>query len=224
MNVAENLEGLKRELGEGVTLVAVSKVHPVAHIIQAYEAGHMDYGENKVQEMVAKAEVMPKEIRWHLIGHLQRNKVKYIVDFVHMIHSIDSLKLLKEIEKRAAKADRKINCLLQVHIAEEDSKFGFDEDEVRELLSDPEFKSMKHICIKGLMGMATNTEDVGQVRREFQSLRRLYTSLKSAIPASESWQPEILSTGMSGDYKIAIEEGSNMVRIGSAIFGPRNQD
>jgi len=224
MTVAENIDRIKAEIGTDVTLVAVSKVHPVGHIIKAYQAGHLDYGENKVQEMCEKAEVMPKDIRWHLIGHLQRNKVKYIVDFVHLIHSVDSLKLLKEIEKRAAKADRVIDCLLQVHIAEEDTKFGFDENEVGDLLADPVLKEMTHIRIKGLMGMATFTEDQDQVRREFRSLKDRFERLKEKFPINERWQPEILSMGMSGDYQMAIEEGSNMVRIGSSIFGARNYD
>ncbi len=224
MTVAENIDRIKAEIGTDVTLVAVSKVHPVDHIIKAYQAGHLDYGENKVQEMCEKAEVMPKDIRWHLIGHLQRNKVKYIVDFVHLIHSVDSLKLLKEIEKRAAKADRVIDCLLQVHIAEEDTKFGFDENEVGDLLADPALKEMTHIRIKGLMGMATFTEDQDQVRREFRSLKDRFERLKEKFPINERWQPEILSMGMSGDYQMAIEEGSNMVRIGSSIFGARNYD
>lgn len=224
MTVAENIDRIKAEIGTDVTLVAVSKVHPVDHIIKAYQAGHLDYGENKVQEMCEKAEVMPKDIRWHLIGHLQRNKVKYIVDFVHLIHSVDSLKLLKEIEKRAAKADRVIDCLLQVHIAEEDTRFGFDENEVGDLLADPALKEMTHIRIKGLMGMATFTEDQDQVRREFRSLKDRFERLKEKFRINERWQPEILSMGMSGDYQMAIEEGSNMVRIGSSIFGARNYD
>ncbi|MEX2596844.1 MAG: YggS family pyridoxal phosphate-dependent enzyme [Salibacteraceae bacterium] len=224
MSVAENLKEIKSQLPDDVQLVAVSKVHLVDHIIKAYEAGHLDYGENKVQEMVSKAEVMPKEIRWHLVGHLQRNKVKYIVDFVHLIHGVDSLKLLKEIDKRAAKIDRVVDCLLQVHIAEEDSKFGFDEPECAELLASETFKAMRNVRIKGLMGMATFTEDQDQVGREFASLKALFERLKSQFSAHDQWQPETLSMGMSGDYQLAIEQGSTMVRIGSAIFGERNYD
>lgn len=221
MNVAENLDRLKQDLGEDVTLVAVSKVHPVEHIMKAVDAGHLDLGENKVQEMVSKAEVMPMEVKWHLIGHLQRNKVKYIAPFVHMIHAVDSLKLLKEIEKQAAKADRIIDCLIQVHIAREETKFGMDAKEVESLLSAEEFQSMTHVRIKGLMGMATNTDDKEQVRKEFRSLKGLFDALSAKYPASSNWNPSILSMGMSGDYSIAVEEGSNMVRIGSAIFGAR---
>ena len=167
-----------------------------------------------------KADELPKEIFWHMIGHLQRNKVKYIAPFVHLIHGVDSLKLLKEIDKQGKKADREINCLLQIHIAEEDTKFGLDRKELKELLNNEEFKQMENIQIKGLMGMATNTESEDQIRKEFKGLKSLYDEIKNSDHINT--QMSILSMGMSGDYKIAIEEGSNMVRIGSAIFGTRN--
>ena len=224
MDVAENLKSLQSELPDHVQLVAVSKVHPVDHIMQASHAGHRDFGENKVQEMTTKAEEMPDDIRWHLIGHLQRNKVKYIVDFVHLIHSVDSVKLLKEIEKRASKVPRVIDVLLQVHIAGEESKFGLDEAECAEVLSSEAFGNMHHVRVRGLMGMATFTDDQEQVKREFNSLKALYERLKERFPANDRWQPEVLSMGMSGDYQLAIEAGSNMVRVGSKIFGERNYD
>lgn len=222
MSIAENLKEIKAKLGDEVELIAVSKTHPNDLILEAYEAGQRHFGENKVQEMTAKAEELPKDIHWHLIGHLQRNKVKYIVDFVYMIHSVDSLKLLREINKRAGKANRVVDCLLQVHIAEEDSKFGLDRSEVDEILKPDVLSELNNIRIKGLMGMATFTEDEEQVKREFRGLKQLFESLKQEFAADERWQPEVLSMGMSGDWQLAIQEGSNMVRIGSSIFGARD--
>ncbi len=222
MSIAENLEAIRAQLPEDVELVAVSKTHPASFIEEAYGHGQRHFGENKVQEMAAKAEELPKDICWHLIGHLQTNKVKYIAEFVHLIHSVDSLKLLKEINKRAAKAERVIDCLLQVHIAEEDTKFGLDMDEVRELLISDELSAMQHVRIRGLMGMATFTEDQDQVKREFSGLKSKFDELKQEVDAFEGWQPDTLSMGMSGDWKLAVEQGSNMVRVGSAIFGQRN--
>jgi len=217
MSVKDNLTKITSELPEGVTLVAVSKTKPNEDILEAYEAGQRIFGENKVQEMVQKWEDLPKDIEWHMIGHVQRNKVKYMAEFVSLIHGVDSPRLLKEINKQAKKHDRVIPCLLQIHIAEEDTKFGLDEKELNELVDSDEFKTMEHIKIVGLMGMATFTEDMDQVRREFAQLKSLYDHLKAKLT-----DINILSMGMSGDYTVAIEEGSTMVRIGSSIFGARN--
>ncbi len=218
--ISSQLKDLKESLPKNCTLVAVSKTKPNADVREAYNSGHLDFGENKVQELTQKAEELPKDIRWHMIGHLQRNKVKYIVDFVHLIHGVDSFKLLKEINKRAKKADRVIDCLLQMHIAEEDTKFGLDREELDEILNSDQLKEMSNIKVVGLMGMATFTEDKDQVRREFKSLKALFDEIKNSDHTNV--QMDILSMGMSGDYNIAIEEGSNMVRIGSAIFGSRS--
>ncbi|TLF44956.1 YggS family pyridoxal phosphate-dependent enzyme [Maribacter aurantiacus] len=217
MSIAENLRSIKKEIPESVTLVAVSKTKPVSDILEAYHSGHKIFGENKVQEMVQKWEEMPKDIQWHMIGHVQRNKVKYMAEFVSLIHGVDSIKLLSEIDKQAKKHNRVIPCLLQVHIAEEDTKFGFDADEITDLIHHPEYKKLQNISVQGLMGMATFTDDMEQVRREFRTLNRLFRELKNTLP-----QIAILSMGMSGDYTVAIEEGSTMVRIGSSIFGKRN--
>ncbi len=217
MSIKENLAEIKANLPEGVTLVAVSKTKPNEAILEAYEAGQRVFGENKVQDMVQKWEALPKDIEWHMIGHLQRNKVKYMAESVTLIHGVDSLKLLKEIDKQAQKHNRVIPCLLQMHIAEEDTKFGLDEDELNALLASSEFKQMKHVKIMGLMGMATFTDNENQVRKEFSRLKSLFENLKLQLP-----EISILSMGMSGDYGIAITEGSTMVRIGSSIFGARN--
>jgi hypothetical protein len=217
MSIKENLAEIKANLPEGVILVAVSKTKPNEAILEAYEAGQRVFGENKVQDMVQKWEALPKDIEWHMIGHLQRNKVKYMAEFVSLIHGVDSLKLLKEIDKQAQKHNRVIPCLLQMHIAEEDTKFGLDEDELNALLASSEFKQMKHVKIMGLMGMATFTDNENQVRKEFARLKSLFENLKLQLP-----DITILSMGMSGDYDIAIAEGSTMVRIGSSIFGARN--
>ncbi len=222
MSIAENIQKFENiTSSEGCTLIAVSKTKPAEDILQAYKCGIKDFGENKVQEMTDKFEQLPKDIRWHMIGHLQRNKVKYIAPFVHLIHSVDSMRLLKEIEKQGEKAGKVINCLLQIHIAREDTKFGLSEEELEELLQSEEFAAMNHIKIKGLMGMATNTDNIEKIRDEFRSLKELFEEIKKTYSHSNIDFRE-LSMGMSSDYLIAMEEGSTMVRVGSAIFGSRN--
>lgn len=218
--ISSRLTELKKTLPDVCTLVAVSKTKPIAAIEEALQSGHLDFGENKVQELVHKAETLPETIRWHMIGHLQRNKVKYIAPFVHLIHGVDSVKLLKEINKQGQKVDRVLHCLLQVHIAEEETKFGFDPEEVHDLISSSQLDEMSNVHIEGLMGMATNTSDEQQIRQEFHSLKRLFDTLGSR--EHPRVQMNTLSIGMSGDYRLALEEGSNMIRIGSAIFGARN--
>lgn len=220
--LAENIKSIQQELAPftGVTLIAVTKTKPVETLLEAYQCGLRMFGENKVQEMAAKYEVLPKDIHWHLIGHLQSNKVKYIASFVEMIHSIDSLKLLQEVDKQAKKCDRTVDCLLQIFIAQEESKFGLDEGELFELINSDDFKKLKNIKIKGLMGMASNTEDIGQIKREFQYLKNLFEKAKQNFQA-ENIDMQELSMGMSGDYLLAIAEGSSMVRVGSKIFGSR---
>lgn len=222
MSIKENLKQIKNTfLTPDCKLIAVSKTKPVEVLMEAYEAGIRDFGENKVQELVEKQEQMPKDIHWHMIGHLQRNKVKYIAPFVHLIHGVDSYKLLKEINKQAKKVDRIIPCLLQVHIAKEESKFGFDEKELIDLIDGEEIKDLKNVKILGLMGMATFTENEQTIRSEFLELKQLKLKLEAkALP--ENIELKELSMGMSGDYLIAQKEGSTMVRIGSAIFGSRN--
>ena len=222
MSIKENLKQIKNTfITPDCKLIAVSKTKPTELLMEAYDAGIRDFGENKVQEMVEKYEQMPKDIKWHMIGHLQRNKVKYIAPFVHLIHGVDSFKLLKEINKQAKKADRIIPCLLQVHIAKEESKFGFDEKELLELVEGDEIREMKNIKVEGLMGMATFTEDDKIIRSEFIELRSLLEMInEKSLP--ENMEMKEISMGMSGDYLIAQEEGSTMVRIGSAIFGSRN--
>ncbi len=217
MAIKENLFQIKSELPKQVTLVAVSKTKPIELIKEAYEAGQRDFGENYAQELEEKQIQLPKDIKWHSIGHLQTNKVKYIAPFVHLIHAVDSLNLLEEINKRAFKNNRKIDCLLQIYIAKEETKFGFSPQECEELLQSEEFKNLRHLNIVGLMGMASNTSDNKQIRTEFRDLKNLFEKFR--IQNSEF---RILSMGMSSDYKIAIEEGSTMVRIGSNIFGERN--
>lgn len=218
----EAYQRIKEELDKkGVTLIAVSKTKPVEDILELYEWGQRDFGENYVQELVHKYEQLPKDIRWHFIGHLQRNKVKYLAPFVHLIHGVDSFKLLKEINKQGAKANRVIDVLLQVHIAQEETKFGLDEKELHEILNrNNEEHGLKNVSIKGLMGMASFTENKEQVRSEFKNLKRLfyqYAQLQTFNPKLQT-----LSMGMSADYELAIEEGSTMVRIGSLLFGERN--
>ncbi|CAN5433605.1 YggS family pyridoxal phosphate-dependent enzyme [soil metagenome] len=202
---------------KNVTLVAVSKTQPVSALMELYNVGQRHFGENKVQEMLLKQEQLPADIHWHLIGHLQRNKVRYIAPFVHLIHSVDSLLLLQEIDKQAAKASRTIDCLLQIFIATEETKFGLSLDELYALLQSPKFAAMKHIRIRGLMGMASNVEDKTQVQREFHSLRRLFDQTKSTYFLNDQ-SFDILSMGMSADHDIAISEGATMVRIGSLLF------
>lgn len=206
---------------KAVTLVAVSKTKPQAAISEMYEAGQRIFGENRVQEVVEKYEALPKDIQWHLIGHLQRNKVKYIAPFISVIHSVDSLRLFKEINKEAAKNERIITCLLQFHIAKEESKFGFDKQEVIDFLESDVYKNAKNVNIVGVMGMATFTDNKQQVRKEFQHLKGIFEELKSEYFQAKTDFKEI-SMGMSGDYQLAIEEGSTMVRIGSKLFGNRS--
>tara|TARA_B100001057_G_scaffold190507_1_gene191299 strand:+ start:3023 stop:3673 length:651 start_codon:yes stop_codon:yes gene_type:complete len=215
MNIKDNTLYLLNELPIEVELVAVSKTKSNTEILESYEAGQRIFGENKVQEMTRKYDVLPKDIQWHMIGHVQSNKVKYMAPFVALIHGVDSLKLLKEINKQALKNNRVINCLLQVHIAKESTKFGLSNMECIEALTAAE--SLKNITIKGLMGMATFTDDQSQVEQEFDGLKQLYDQL-----AKKYSEFEILSMGMSGDYQIAISKGSNMIRVGSKIFGERN--
>ncbi|MBV6641504.1 MAG: YggS family pyridoxal phosphate-dependent enzyme [Cyclobacteriaceae bacterium] len=220
--IQDNINRLKSSIADTpCKLVAISKTKPSSDILEAYEAGQRLFGENKVQELTSKYEELPKDIEWHMVGHLQRNKVKYMAPFVNLIHSIDSLKLLKEVNKQAEKANRTINCLLQVHIAEESTKFGFDLAEIPDLIQSDELKSFDHIQVVGLMGMATFTEDETQIKREFTSLRKLFDQLKSqSLP--DNVKMSELSMGMSGDYPLALECGSTMIRVGSSIFGERN--
>jgi len=221
MSIADNLKQYKSEVEtDGVTLVAVSKTQPVASILEAYEAGQRIFGENLVQEMVDKAQELPQDIEWHLIGHLQTNKVKYIAPFVKLIHGVDSLKLLQEINKQAAKNKRIIDCLLQVYIADEDTKFGLGFDEVVELLRSEEYSKLENVRIVGLMGIATNTKNEKQIAVEFNELKVFFDGIKVSFFRKDEAFKE-LSMGMSADYKLAIEEGSTMVRIGSSIFGKR---
>lgn len=216
--VAENLLKIKSSIPSNVTLVAISKTKPVADIMLAYEVNQKIFGENKVQELVDKYEQMPKDIQWHLVGHLQTNKVKYIASFVTLIHSVDSLRLLEEINKQGIKVNRKISVLLQIYIAKEESKFGLDEKELEEILKIK--NSFTNVQIGGLMGMATNTEDENIVRKEFSHLKKLFDQVKSTYFSNDPAFKEI-SMGMSGDYLMAVEEGSTMVRVGSSIFGTR---
>ena len=216
MSIQDNLKQIQSTIPSPVTLVAVSKTKPVEDLQQAYDAGIRDFGENKIQEMCDKYEILPKDIRWHMIGHVQTNKVKYMAPFVHLIHGVDSLKLLKEINKQAEKNNRVIDVLLQVFIADEETKFGLDATELEHILAD-EIQNLLHVKVVGLMGMATFTEDNNQIREEFKTLKNLFDLHQKTYP-----DLKILSMGMSGDYAIAIEEGSTMVRIGSSIFGHRN--
>ena len=219
MSIRENIAHIEQQLQSQARLVAVTKTKPVELLRQAYEAGFKRYGENKVQELVQKYEALPKDIEWHLIGHLQTNKVKYIAPFVALIHSVDSPKLLAEINKQALKNQRVIDCLLQIHIAEEETKFGLSQEEARALLAPEALSKLHNVRIVGLMGMATNTADEAQVRKEFRGLRTFFDSLKPL--ENERVRMQELSMGMSGDYRLAVEEGSTLVRVGSAIFGPR---
>jgi pyridoxal phosphate enzyme (YggS family) len=221
-DLLENLLRFRESVEPQAKLVAVSKTKPIEDLKAAYYAGQRIFGENKVQEMAGKYEELPKDIDWHMIGHVQRNKVKYMAPFVAMIHSVDSPRLLKEINKQAAKNNRVIDCLLQVHIADEESKFGFDTSELLEYLTTDEFKSLNSIQIRGLMGMATLTDNQEQIRAEFQSLATLKRKIESMDLLEARHAFSELSMGMTGDYLIALEEGSTMVRIGSAIFGARN--
>lgn len=220
MSIEEAISRIRDELKPGVRLVAVTKTKPLEMLREAYAAGCSLFGENKAQEMAEKYALLPQDIEWHMIGHLQTNKVKYIAPFVDLIHSVDSLKVLQEINRQARKNERTIECLLQIHIAQEESKFGLSPQEMRELLESTEFKAMENIRITGLMGMATNTDSESHVRKEFRGLRTLFESLEEK--QHDKLVMRELSMGMSGDYRIAMEEGSTLVRVGSAIFGARN--
>lgn len=220
MFIQQNLHNIKSTLPQHVTLVAVTKTKSVADIMEAYNAGHRIFGENKIQEMVEKYEVMPKDIEWHMIGHVQTNKIKYMAHFVSLIHGVDSFKLLKEINKQAKKHDRVINCLLQIKIAEEDSKFGMSSDQASKILQSKEFSELKNVCVTGVMGMATFTENEAQIKNEFSFLKTNFDNLSRL--QTPNCKLQTVSMGMSGDYQLAIECGSTMVRIGSSIFGERN--
>jgi hypothetical protein len=220
MAIKNNLEQIKTSLPANITLVAVSKTKPIADLMEAYQSGQHVFGENKIQEMTEKWEAMPKDIEWHMIGHVQTNKVKFMAEYVSLIHGVDSFKLLQEINKQALKHKRIINCLLQIHIAEEETKFGLDASELHELLTSEAFKELKNIRIIGLMGMATFTENESQIKKEFLHLKEIFETIKSQ-PTTYNLQLTTLSMGMSGDYQLAIACGSTMVRIGSSIFGGR---
>jgi len=221
-DVAHNLQSIRDELdGQGVKLVAVSKYHPVEMLRQAYDAGQRIFGESHVQELDEKQKVLPQDIEWHFIGHLQTNKVKYIAPYISLIHAVDTLKLLREIDKQASKVGRLIDCLLQVHVAKEETKFGFLPDELREMLEGSEWKELKNVRIRGLMCMATNTDNEQQIHHEFSEVKDLFDEIRARhFSAAPSFTE--LSMGMSDDYHIAIQEGSTMIRIGSLIFGQRN--
>jgi hypothetical protein len=220
MSITQNLAKIKSQLPDNVALIAVTKTKPVSDILEAYHAGHRIFGENKIQEMVEKYEQLPKDIEWHMIGHVQRNKVKYMAGFVSLIHGVDNLKLLKEIDKQAIKHNRTISCLLQIKIAMEDSKFGLSAEEAKKMVKSREFSELKHIKVKGVMGMATFTDNSEQIKEEFLYLKKIFEELKANELLNSEFN--IISMGMSGDYKLAIDCGSNMVRIGSSIFGARN--
>ena len=219
MSIAQNLLQIKSTLPSTVTLVAVSKTKPIPDLMEAYNAGQRIFGENKIQEIAEKWEAMPKDIEWHMIGHVQTNKVKFMAPFVSLIHGVDSLKLLEEINKQAKKNNTIIDCLLQIYIAEEESKFGLDEEELNEILSSSTFQEMKNIRIVGLMGMATFTDNQNQIKKEFTHLKSIFDKTNQLL--TSNLQLLTLSMGMSGDYQLAIECGSTMVRIGSSIFGGR---
>lgn len=222
MSITQNIKQILSELPAHVTLVAVSKTKPNAMLMEAYEAGQKDFGENYVQELVDKQAALPNDINWHFIGHLQSNKVKYIAPFVYLIHGVDSFSLLKEINKQAQKNNRVINCLLQAYIAKEESKFGLDFKEIEDLLISKDFNELQHINVIGLMGMATNTDDVSVIENEFDTIITYFNFLKSSIGNKHNINLTQLSIGMSSDYEVAIKNGSTLVRIGSAIFGVRN--
>ena len=217
--IRENLQHILNDIPSNVVLVAVSKTKPNEDILTAYDSGQRHFGENKVQELNQKQQQLPKDINWHMIGHLQTNKVKYIAPFIHLIHGVDSIKLLKEINKQAKKNNRTIECLLQFHIASEQSKFGLSRAQAIEIILSDEFNALNNVCVKGVMGMASFTSDNNQVEEEFSVLKAIFDELKNIIPYPNSF--DCISMGMSGDYKIAIKKGSNMIRIGSTIFGLR---
>lgn len=217
MDIKQNVREFKNEIPEDVTLVAISKTKPVEDLLEAYDTPIRHFGENKIQEMTEKYKQLPNDIKWHMVGHVQRNKVKYMAPFVHLVHAVDSLKLLKEINKEAKKFSRTIDCLLQIKIAEEDSKYGISSEDAEEILNSDKFKEFENVKVKGLMGMATFTDDKEQVKKEFQHLKSVFDDFKEKYS-----EITILSMGMSGDYKIALECGSNMLRIGSSLFGARD--
>ena len=217
MSIVNNLNSIKQSLPEHITLVSVSKTKPISDLMEAYDAGQRIFGENKIQEMAEKHEQMPKDIKWHMIGHVQRNKVKYMAPFVSLIHGVESFKLLKEINKQALKHDRVIDCLLQIKIAEEESKFGIPPKEASDILQSQDFSALKNIKVTGVMGMATFTDNTLQIEKEFKKLKSTFEDLKTINPELKT-----ISMGMSGDYQLAIECGSTMVRVGSSIFGSRN--
>lgn len=221
MNIKENLENIRKDIPQGVTLVAVSKTKPESDLMEAYNAGQRIFGENKAQEMRLKHQDLPKDIQWHFIGHLQENKIKYIIDYVTLIHSIDSLKLLVEVNKKAQKIDRRVDCLFEMDISHEQSKFGISLQEACEILESSEFKQLSHVRICGIMGIGSITEDINQTRKEFRELKQMFNSLKAKYFFNEDYFKQI-SMGMTGDYKVAIEEGATIVRIGSKIFGQRD--
>ncbi len=221
MNVGVNIRRIREELPENVKLVAISKTKPAEAILEAYDSGHRIFGGNKAMEIAAKYRILPPDIEWHFVGHLQTNKGRYIVPFVHLIHSVDSMKLLREINKEGFRQKRIINCLLQFHIAEEESKFGLVTGEAKELFSSPEYSEFENISLNGVMGMATFTSDNDQVRMEFRKLRGVFAEIKNEFFKDTPYFREI-SMGMSDDYRIAVEEGSTIVRIGSSIFGERD--
>jgi len=221
MSISTNLKQVWEELPQGVRLVAVSKFHPNEAILEAYRAGQRIFGESKVQEMNVKHDSLPADIEWHFIGHLQSNKVKYIAPYVSLIHGIDSFHLLAEVNKQAAKAGRIIDCLLQIHIAQEETKFGFSPDECRQMLAEKQWQALTHIRLCGLMGMATNTDNMNQVQQEFTFLHDLFNEIKTTWFTNAPWFCE-LSMGMSHDYHEAIQAGSTLVRVGSHIFGERD--
>jgi pyridoxal phosphate enzyme (YggS family) len=220
MSIAQNLKDIQSQLPEHVILVAVSKTKPNRDIMEAYDAGQRIFGENKIQEMVEKHEHLPRDIQWHMIGHVQRNKVKYMAPFVSLIHGVENFKVLKEIDKQAAKHNRIIDCLLQIKIASEDSKFGMMPSEAKEIISSVEFSELKNVMITGVMGMATFTDNQAQIKKEFCDLKSIFENLK--LINTNNCQMETISMGMSGDYKLAIEASSTMIRVGSSIFGSRN--
>jgi pyridoxal phosphate enzyme (YggS family) len=221
MGIADNIVSIRNTIPQNVKIIAVSKTRPVPDLLTAYNAGHRAFGENKVQELIQKQPLMPGDVEWHMIGHLQSNKIKYIVSWIHLIHSVDSLKLLVEINREASKINRIVDCLLQIHIASEESKFGLSFEKASALLNSDEFKRASHIRIRGLMGMATFTDDEIRVRKEFDQLVSYFTMIREKWFHEDALFSE-LSMGMSGDYKLAIEAGSTMVRIGTSIFGERN--
>lgn len=220
MSIANTIQQLRSSLPEGVSLLAISKYQPIEALQEAYDAGQRMFGENHIQEMAVKAAVLPKDIEWHFTGHVQTNKIKYMAPFVHLVHAVDSFRLLREIDKHAAKHNRVIDCLLQIHIAQEETKYGLTIDECRELLATEPWRDLQHVRITGLMAMGSNTDDMKQVRNEFRQMHQLFEELKAEYFVDEPSFCQ-LSEGMTDDYPIAIEEGSTIVRIGSMIFGER---